>query len=207
MEYRGKILSTVAIYKMIRKKWRLGTARLLTFVQNSKRCIFMAYILGKVTMSGGWVKKCLPFLTSEVIRNHLLPLGRCYPKDECLAWQEASVFVQRKRHSFLWAEGASCQHIWSGLRSSSQISALSHLQMGTFLQGPNCVAIHSHPVWNISKNVNPNPLVGLQTLSQSHASSTSCNLLNLHVVTTNVLNRLILRNCWDIWISIVFFSV
>lgn len=105
---------------------KAGNRQLLTFVQIRKRCLLMTGVLGKGTMSDGWIRKCLPFLTSGVIRNRLLPLGRCSPKDGCLAWQEASASVQRKGNFILWVETVSCLGSRPGLRNLSQISAQPH---------------------------------------------------------------------------------
>lgn len=77
------------------------------------------------------------------------------------------------------------------------------LLYGNQTAGPFTVTLSG----NISANVNLNSL-GCKPSGQSHNFCVSWNLLNLHVVTTNVLERLILRNCWDIFISVVsFFNV
>ena len=93
-----------------REAWRAaihGVAESRAWLSDWTELNWMAGILEKGTMSDGWIRKCLPFLTSGVIRNRPLPLERCSPKDECLVWQEASAFVQTKRN-FIFCIGRKC---------------------------------------------------------------------------------------------------
>lgn len=128
---------------------KAGKRELLSFVQISKNCLLMAGILEKGTMSDSWIRKCLHFLTSGVIRNRLLPLEKtqsqrwvfglargqrlCAKKNEFHLLCRKSLLWCRV-HDPAWGTWVRFQHI------------LAH-QMSTLIQGPKCKIIDRDPTW------------------------------------------------------------
>ena len=135
MQCKGKISSTM----VIRKKWSLeiDSCKLLCKSEKKKKYLLMADILGKDTVSDGWVRKCLPLPASGVIRHRLLPLGVCLARGHCLC---------AKKELHLLGRRASSQGLWPGLRNLSQIWAFTHPQRSTLAQGLKCMTTHSDSV-------------------------------------------------------------
>lgn len=144
--------------------------------------------------------------TSGIMRNSSSLWEDALPNG-CLAWREARVFTQRKRHAFLSAETASCQGTWPGLRNLSQISVFPHPSEEHFCTETRLLDHSQWPCLGILAQMWILIHLSCKPSSQSLNLCVSWNLLNLHIVTTNVLKRLVLRNCWDILISTVLFSM